>query len=595
LLDVTTNTPLSSVLPASTLSISATPVVAKYIMPTWENEILDFSNTQYQTPYTPWYVSDTDSNGHYKRLFRFWAITDGVSANTDIKIEITNINIATNNGGGSFDLSVRGWGDFEDQSPSRYETFANMNLDPTSQNYVLRRIGDGEEFQLRSRFIFIEMNTDEELPYNALPWGCLGYPNITGLKVPDLAWTIDYDKTKSITKQTLGLANNSINMNQAVAPSQLTYKSGATILGKGFHLNPTNNTTFASVQSNVFTFARPTIYTDINGNVVTPANQVIRNKFVVDFAGGFDGWNVYNTRNWADPTSLDYQAWTMAVDVLSDKESIDADFTILTTPDINFEDHEVACDYVLDMINTRGDCLYIPDFSYDSLADCNAAVDALTNSNMQSNNVAVYFPWLQISDTINGVNPWVPPSLLALGTITYVSTNENVWQPPGGSLRTVTNNLIRSRRRLKIDDREILFTANINPITSFPGSGYEISGVRTTQSVFSALSFIHNRLLLCYAKKVLNQILRPLLFSLNNNVTQTAFINTVTPIFDRIKKLNGIDDFSVSIVDNSSSPTANTIADKTTLYGQITIVPLYPVERIIIDFVLQDGAITFSN
>jgi len=285
----------------------------------------------------------------------------------------------------------------------------------------------------------------------------------------------------------------------------------------------------------------------------------------------------------------------MAVDVLSDKESIDADFTILTTPDINFEDHEVACDYVLDMINTRGDCLYIPDFSYDSLADCNAAVDALTNSNMQSNNVAVYFPWLQISDTINGVNPWVPPSLLALGTITYVSTNENVWQPPGGSLRTITNNLIRSRRRLKIDDREILFTANINPITSFPGSGYEISGVRTTQSVFSALSFIHNRLLLCYAKKVLNQILRPLLFSLNNNVTQTAFINTVTPIFDRIKKLNGIDDFSVSIVDNSSSPTANTIADKTTLYGQITIVPLYPVERIIIDFVLQDGAITFSN
>jgi len=83
--------------------------------------------------------------------------------------------------------------------------------------------------------------------------------------------------------------------------------------------------------------------------------------------------------------------------------------------------------------------------------------------------------------------------------------------------------------------------------------------------------------------------LRPLLFQLNGQLSQTAFIQTVTPIFDRIKKLNGIDTYKVEIVDR---PELN---DPTTLYGRIIIVPLYPIERIVIDFVLQNGTTNFSQ
>src|ERR1035437_9230876 len=179
------------------------------------------------------------------------------------------------------------------------------------------------------------------------------------------------------------------------------------------------------------------------------------------------------------------------------------------------------------MVVARGDALYIPDFS------CFVVVFFLLSfSNLIICAAAFFFPWLQIADPINKINIWLPPSLLALGTITYTAMNENVWQPPGGAIRTVTNNLVRSRRRLKIDDRETLKHGLINPITLFPGSGYEITEVRTTQEVFSALSMINNRLLLCYAKKVLNQVLRPLLFQMNGEVTKDAFLTTVRPIFD---------------------------------------------------------------
>jgi hypothetical protein len=582
-------TPLDTIPLSATFTTSANTKVAKYFIPTWEAEVLDFLDITYQTPITPWFVSDGDMNGDFKRLFRFWSISDGEQANVEIKLEIKNINPAGNSGKGTFDLVIRDWSDREDVEVRTFETFSQLTLDPTSDNYVERRIGNGEDFPLRSKFIFIEMNKDEQLENDLLPYGVLGYPNIAGNTFSDVQWTTAYDQTKPLTKQGLGLPSNRINMFSDISESQLKFKNITSgTIGKGFHLNPNNNTTFATDQSATFNFANQTIYKDTSGNTVVNSEKVKRSRFIVDFFGGFDGWNVYNERDWGNSLSRDYAALQIALDKLGDKENIDADFTILCTPDFFLDSHSQAVETTLDMVRDRGDCLYIPDFSYDEESDPQTASDLLTGSNIRSNSTAVYFPWLQIENPIDKNNIWLPPSLLALGTITYVAQNENVWQPPGGAIRTVTNNLVRTRRRMKINDREILKAASVNPITLFPGSGYEITEVRTTQEVFSALSFIHNRLLLCYAKKVLNQTLRPLLFQLNGDLTKDAFISTVTPIFDRIKKLNGVEEYKVEVLEK---PELN---DRTTLYGRIIIVPLYPVERIVVDFQLQDSSVSFN-
>jgi hypothetical protein len=582
-------TPLDTILQSSTFN-DTTAVVAKYIVPEWEGQVLDFADISYQTPLTPWFVSDGDMNGDFKRLFRFWSISDGESANTEIKIEIKNLNPTGNNGKGTFDVIIRDFSDREDIEQRKYESYTNLTLDPASDNYIERRIGNGEDFPLRSRFIFIEMNKDEQLEDDLMPYGCLGYPNVTTKVFPDVKWTTNFDITKPLTKQGLGIAHNKINAFSEVFPSHLKLKNvGDGTIGKGFHLNPNNNATFATDQANVFSFASQSIYKDSNGAYVIPAEKVKRARFIVAFSGGFDGWNVYSDRTWENPVSKDYEALTIALDKLADKENMDADFTVLVTPDFHLDTHAAATEVVLDMVSSRGDCLYIPDLDYDEESDPQVAADIVANSNIRSNSVAVYFPWLQIENPINKNNIWLPPSLLALGTITYVAQNEQIWQPPGGSIRTVTNNLVRTRRRMKINDREILKRDNINPITLFPGSGYEITEVRTTQEVFSALSFIHNRLLLCYAKKILNQTLRPLLFQLNGDLTRDAFVATVTPIFDRIKKLNGVEEYKVEVVDK---PELN---DRTTLYGRIVIVPLYPVERIVVDFTLQDSSFSFNN
>jgi len=563
---------------------------SKYLIPTFENEVLDFQDVVFQTPITPWIVSDGDSNGDFTKLFRFWSISDGESANTEIKIEIKNINPAGNNGFGTFDVIVRAFDDREDLEINILEAYTGLTMQKSSDNYILKKIGNGEEFVLRSRFIFIEMNAEGNLEDDLLPYGSLGYPNLSGNIMSKINWTLDYDQTKPISKQTLGLASNKVNMFKDIAESQLKYiNTTNTELDKGFHLNPNNNSQFVTDQGNVFQFASQNIYKDILGNTISASEKIKRNKFVVDFYGGFDGWNVYSERTFGVTNSKDYKALVRGLECLKDKEGLDADFTILVTPDFYIDNDSSAVEATLDMVNYRGDCMYIPDLKYDKESDPQIAADTIIYSNIRSNNVAVYFPWLQIEDTVDKINSWLPPSLLALGTIAYIAQNENIWQPPGGSIRTVTNNLVRTRRRMKLEDREILKSASINPITLFPGSGYEITEVRTTQEKFSALSFIHNRLLLCYAKKTLNQILRPLLLELNGDLVKERFIAVVDPIFNRIKKLNGVEEYKIEVLDR---PELN---DRTTLYGRITIIPLYALEKIEVNFTIKDSAVSFND
>lgn len=592
-------------------------LIRKTFTPTWESEIMDLGGTgkeiEYQTPLTPWFVSDFDNNGSVKRLFRFWSISDGESANLEIKVEVSNINPDGNNGSGSFDIYVRNFEDAEDTGRQVYEGYSNLTLDPKSSNYILRRIGDGDQFPMNSKFIFVELNEDDTIPRGTLPYGCEGYANTAGLTTPDLHYTTQYDLSKSVAKQILGLSNNSINTFKKVKLDNLTFKNITSLesVGKGFHLNPRYITAKASgttegkggVQDEVlyntitksFFLVDHRAYNTSSSNSAKTAGiqKVARAKFVVSMAGGFDAWNVYKQREWDLTTSNDRKALDKAIDVLADYESLFCDFSVLVTPDFDFQNSPSATAAVLEMVESRGDALYLFDFDYGYVSGIKPTINAidakiaLESSSMKSSFSACHYPDVQLKDDFNNINPWLPASIVALATIASVATNENVWQPPAGSLRTVTQNLVRTRKRMKINDREILKSANINPITEFPGSGFEITETRTTQDVFSALSFIHNRLLLGYAKKALNQVLRPLLHQLKNDNLRDAFLNAVRPIFARIKRLNGLEDFDVIATGLSE--------DRTTLHGRIVITPLYPTERIIVDFVLKDGGINYNG
>lgn len=153
-------------------------------------------DTRYTTPKTPWVISQPFGEVEHN-LFFFEAISDGAFANHEIKVSITNIQKSANpkNKYPTFTVLVRVYDD-TDFEPRILEQFNNVTLDPDSENFIARVIGDKKarfnfdvenqddrrlittgQYPNRSRNIRVQMNpavADKKIPAEAAPFGYRG-------------------------------------------------------------------------------------------------------------------------------------------------------------------------------------------------------------------------------------------------------------------------------------------------------------------------------------------------------------------------------------------------------------------------------------
>lgn len=131
-------------------------------------------------------------------LFKVFALNDGAGEETRIKISIENISKGTSDVDkfGKFDLVVRRFDDTDDEKKV-LEAFRGLSLDPGSDRYIARAIGDQHIFfnfdsdaesqkivvdgthPVKSRYIRVHMSEEmskKEVPDEALPVGYRG-PN----------------------------------------------------------------------------------------------------------------------------------------------------------------------------------------------------------------------------------------------------------------------------------------------------------------------------------------------------------------------------------------------------------------------------------
>jgi hypothetical protein len=154
-------------------------------------------NTRYKAPKTPYFISQPFGNIEYD-LFYAESLDDGDYANNKYKISIVNLQASTNPSQlyGSFTLQVRAWAD-SDAEPQILEVFNNLSLDPDSDNYVIKAIGDKKttfnfdglessdrtvtvsgKYGNRSKYIRVvpssQLNSGE-VPEKAFPFGFRGH------------------------------------------------------------------------------------------------------------------------------------------------------------------------------------------------------------------------------------------------------------------------------------------------------------------------------------------------------------------------------------------------------------------------------------
>ena len=155
-------------------------------------------DTRYTTPTTPQIISQPFGGTEYN-LLRFESLSDGAYGNDKVKISIANLRASTNANYqyGTFEVQIRRFGD-TDLAPQIIESYPACNLDPTSENFVGRQIGDYKawynfdaenedekriivsgKYPNKSVYVRVVINEavyKKEVPQSALPFGFAGIP-----------------------------------------------------------------------------------------------------------------------------------------------------------------------------------------------------------------------------------------------------------------------------------------------------------------------------------------------------------------------------------------------------------------------------------
>ena len=236
--------------------------------------------------------------------------------------------------------------------------------------------------------------------------------------------------------------------------------------------------------------------------------------------------------------------------------------------------------------NERADSIYI--IGAPNQTDAVSIVDNLDSVSIDSNYSATYWPWIQVRDTDNATQLYIPPTGEVVKNIALTDNVSYPWFAVAGYSRGLVN-AIKAQKKLTLDERDTLYKNRINPIATFSDTGTIIWGNKTLQVRESALDRINVRRLLLRARKLISAVAVRLLFEQNDDQVRQEFLRLVNPILESIKKERGLYDFRVTV---SSAPED---IDANTLRGKIYVKPTRSLEFIDLEFVITPTGASFEN
>jgi hypothetical protein len=632
---------------------------------------------EWETPETPWIVSELQGSDVF-RLFKFISISDGTSANREVKISITNISFER----GEFDILVREFYD-SDSSPQVLEKFTRCSLSPTKTSFVGRKVGTSTgEFELKSKFVMLYMGEGvlDGTFNSSVPAGFEGYrfrSYGTCNRSPYIAYKTKYYKPgdtifnppfgagntdnatisggDKLSKVYLGVSDSigagydadffdhkgyvvpsnvctsTVGGSWATITKGFHMDSGATVVigGQGTYLDwaGTSLNGQAIFEVGAATFHKePTLNTD-------PYKKLRARKFTVAPHGGFDGWDIYRkTRSNSDdyrmgltgflngacvttefPTAAgagtfkklsiteantDYFAYLRGVNTFNNPEAVD--INVFATPGIDYVDNLGLVNETIDMVeNDRADSLYItttPDYNMFVATSTNTlnqitpeeAVDNMEDSLLDSNYSATYYPWIQIRDTANNKQIFIPPTAEVMRNIALTDNIAFPWFASAGYTRGIVN-AVKARKKLTLDERDTLYVGRLNPIATFSDTGPIIWGNKTLQLKESALDRINVRRLLLQTRKLISAVAIRLIFEQNDDIVRQQFLDLVNPILDSIRRDRGLTDFRVVLSDDPEE------IDRNEMNGKIYIKPTRALEFIFVEFLITPTGASFED
>jgi len=542
------------------------------------------------------YVKSQLISGERSELFRFHTLGYGTNENKRFKVSISNVKAAGEDGGtdySTFSVTIRGFAD-TDKRKVVLETFNNVNLDPSSPNFIARRIGDryltidsngkiteNGDWLNNSKYVRVEVKAAGSYPVSAAPFAHGAYTNpihaTDATIVPAAVYT---------TGSAINTAGSSV------------YYAGLdfeTVGVKGDNANYLNPIPTSAVAGNNVDFGFDSQLSYIMSG--SDSSDMVKRQFTLGFQSGFDGQSPTiainlgsdidgsNTQGFdcSSATATGAVAYTKALNAISNVD--EWDINMLVTPGIIRQYHPSVTTKAIDVVEARSDAFYIADFN---AVDATIAEATTQSTAVDTNYAASYYPWVKTVDTNTNKLISVPPSVLMPAVFAANDAIGAEWFAPAGLNRGGIVGAVSVLNRLTHSERDTLYENKVNPIASFPGQGIVAFGQKTLQDKASALDRINVRRLLITVKKFVASTSRFLVFEQNTAQTRGRFINTVQPYLEGIQQRQGLYAFKVVMDESNNGPD---VVDRNILAGQIFLQPAKTAEFIVIDFnILPTGA-----
>jgi len=251
---------------------------------------------------------------------------------------------------------------------------------------------------------------------------------------------------------------------------------------------------------------------------------------------------------------------------------------------------------LISIVEARKDCVaFLSPLKSDVVNNVGGEADSVVafRNNLGSSSYAVLDSgWKYQYDRYNDIYRYIPLNGDTAGVTAATEASRDAWFSPAGFTRGNIRNVVKLPFNPRKSERDTLYKSNINPITTFMGTGTVLFGDKTLLAKPSAFDRINVRRLFIILEKAISRFARFSLFEFNDAFTRSQFVGSVSPFLRNVQGRDGIVDYKVVCDGSNNTPD---VVDRNEFVGDIYVKPNRSINFIQLNFVAVRTGVDFSE
>ena len=292
-----------------------------------------------------------------------------------------------------------------------------------------------------------------------------------------------------------------------------------------------------------------------------------------------------------------------AYDEFLDTEQTSIDFILMGGDAANETDTIAKAQAIASIANSRKDCIaFISPWSGAQIATSGGSAltpaQQLTNTisfmdNISSSSFVVLDSGIKYTyDRFNDKYRYIGCNGDVAGACVSTSAAQDDWFSPAGLNRGGLQNVVKLAFNPNKAQRDDLYTARVNPVVSFPGTGAVLFGDKTALASPSAFDRINVRRLFLNVEKRVKGLAEGVLFEQNDAVTRSNFVSAIGSYLGEIQARRGLTDYLV-VCDNSNN-TAEVI-DRNEFVAELYLKPTRSINYVTVTVTATKTGVSFDE